>query len=194
MNTIASLEERIALLEAENRRLRERETDTELTLRTIIMKLPTPTIALDATLKLLYANQSFIELLTYESRLTVDMAHSIQGTELKNIVSSTVYDLIEGVHRSGEDNLRVAISVPDGDFSISVFSIRRNEMTIVLVNNMNNPVVRTTEIITQLTATIDRNMSMIQNIAFLLGEEVSENAKELGAVIKALQYPDEKNK
>lgn len=187
-----SLLDRIAILEAENRRLREREIDIEITLKTLIHKLPTPAVALGANLKLLYANSSFVELLDYESRLTVDIAPNMQGAELRNIVSRPVYELIEGTHRSGEDVLRAQMSVPGGDYAISVFCIRRGELTIALVFNMNNPAVRTTQVVSQLTATIDRNMKMIQNIAFLLGEEVSENAKELSAVIKTLQYPDEK--
>lgn len=187
-----SLQERIAILEAENRRLREREMDIEMMMKTLIQKLPTPAVALDAELRLLYANSSFVELLDYESRLTADLTPHMQGVELRNIVSKPVYELIEGTHRSGEDRLRSHLSIPGGDYSISVFNIRRGELTIVMVYNMNNPVVRTTEVVTQLTATIDRNMRMIQNIAFLLGEEVSENAKELGAVIKTLQYSDEK--
>lgn len=187
-----TLHDRIAILEAENRRLREREMDIEITLKTLIHKLPTPAVALDANLKLLYANSTFVELLDYESRMAVDLAPNMQGAELCNIVSTPVYELIEGTHRSGEDSLRSQMNLADGDYSISVFSIRRSELTIALVFNMNNPVVRTTEVVSRLTATIDRNMRMIQNIAFLLGEEVSENAKELGAVIKTLQYPDEK--
>ncbi|CDN31053.1 hypothetical protein BN938_0954 [Mucinivorans hirudinis] len=185
------LQERISLLEAENRRLREREADTELTLGILITKLPTPTVLLDKNLSLLYANGSFIELLNYESKLLIEAMPTPRGVELKNIVSEPVYEFVEGVHHSGEDRVRVQMSVPGGDYSLSVFSIRRGELTLLMVNCLNNPTARTTEIVAQLTATIDRNMAMIQNIAFLLGEEVSENARELGAVIKALQYRDE---
>lgn len=193
MDNSEKLLERIAALEAENRRLREREIDADTTLRILIQKLPTPAVALDAHLRLLYANSSFVELLDYDSRMEVTLQSDDSGAELRNIVSGQVYELIEGVHRTGEDKLRAQMSVAgDGDYSISVFSIRRGELTIALVYNMNNPVVRTTEVVSQLTATIDRNMRMIQNIAFMLGEEVSENAKELGAVIKTLQYPNEK--
>lgn len=192
MDNTSQLLERISTLEAENRRLREREVDAETTLRTLIQKLPTPAAALDANLRLLYANSALIELLDYENRLEISSLHDVRGAELRNIVSRPMYEMIEGTHRTGEDKLRTHMSVRGSDYLVSAFSIRRGELTIVLIYNMNNPVVRTTEIIAQLTSTIDRNMRMIQNIAFLLGEEVSENAKELGAVIKTLQYPDEK--
>lgn len=191
-NENQQLRHRIETLEAENRRLREREIDTETTLRILIQKLPTPAVALDANLRLLYANESFLDLLDYRSRSIIGHVPQMQGVELSRIVSQPVFELIMGTHTSGEDKLRAEIELPDGDYSISVFSIRRGELTIALIFNMNNPRVRTTEIVSRLTLTIDRNMRMIQNIAFLLGEEVSENAKELSAVIKELQYPDEK--
>lgn len=188
-----NLHQRLQILEAENRRLREREADAETTIRTLIEKLPTAAVALDATMRVLYANGAFVELLDYDARQMIDLLPNMQGIELRNIVSEPVYELIEGVHSSGQDAPRHLIRVPaEGEYSISVFNIRRSELTIALVYNLNNPEIRTTEIVSRLTATIDRNMRMIQNIAFLLGEEVSENAKEIGAVIKTLQSTNER--
>lgn len=188
-----NLHQRLQILEAENRRLREREADAETTIRTLIEKLPTAAVALDATMRVLYANGAFVELLDYDARQMIDLLPNMQGIELRNIVSEPVYELIEGVHSSGQDASRHLIRVPaEGEYSISVFNIRRSELTIALVYNLNNPEIRTTEIVSRLTATIDRNMRMIQNIAFLLGEEVSENAKEIGAVIKTLQSTNER--
>ncbi len=189
---IASLEQenvRIRELEAENRRLREREADSASVLRVLIQKIPAAAIAIDSSLDVLYANVAFRDLLGWQARALLDNQIGSSQVALRDIVSLPVYKLIKGTHLSGSDTTREQLSLPDGDFSFSVFSIRRNELTIAMVSNLNNPEVQTTEVVSRLQHTIDRNMSMIQKVAFLLGEEVSENASELSDIIRTLQYP-----
>lgn len=186
---LAELKEKMSILEAENRRLREREVDTASVLRIMIQKLPTAAVALDANLCIMHANNAFIDLLDWQARAFFDNT-TLGPVPLQNIVSPPVFSLIQGTHISGEDAPRAELNLPDGDFNISVYNIRRNELTIALVSNLNNPEVRTTEVVTRLQQTIDRNLNMIQQIASLLGEEVSQNATELSAIIKTIQYPN----
>lgn len=167
--------------------MREREADTASVLRILIQKLPTAAVALDEQLRVLYANGAFNDLLDWQSRITAAQPEA----ELRSIVSTPVFKLIQGTHLSGEDVALQQMNLPDGDFNISVYSIRRGVLTIALVSNMNNPKVRVTEVVSRLQQTIDRNMSMIQQIASLLGEQVSQNANELGDIIRTIQYPDE---
>lgn len=182
--------DKITHLESENRRLREREADTTSVLRTVIHKMPIAAVALDANLNIMYANNSFIDLLDWQSRAAFDNKAALDSIALQNIVSPPVFSLIQGTHISGQDAIRAELNLPDGDFNISVYNIRRNELTLAMVSNLNNPEVRTTEIVARLQQTIDRNMSMIQQIASLLGEEVSQNASELSDIIKTIQYPN----
>lgn len=187
---IIELQEKVDVLQRENRRLRERENDSMSVLRILIQKLPTPAVALDDHLRVMYTNKGFVELLNWQVRAQIE-EQKHEGFELREIVSQPVFELIQGTHLSGEDAIRAELRLPDGDFWISVYSIRRGELTIAIVSNMNNPQVRTTEVVSRLEQTIERNMSMIQQIASLLGEEVSQNAMELNAIIKTIQYPDQ---
>ncbi|MEG1955302.1 MAG: hypothetical protein RR066_04545 [Mucinivorans sp.] len=177
---------KIEYLEAENRRLREREADSASVLRVMIQKLPTPAVALDRELRLMWANSSFVELLDWQSRATLGAMVNMQGVELKNIVSAPVFNLIQGAHLSGEDATGQRLDLPDGHYNISVYNIRRGELTVALVSNLSNPTVCVTETVARLQQTIDRNMSMTQQIASLLGEQVSQNAKEMGDVIRMI--------
>jgi len=195
MSEILELQEKIKYLQAEVKHLREREDDTKNVLRTIIQKLHAAAVVVDTDLNVLYVNQDFIELLDWQSKaLIASQARDANNpaVKLKDIVADSVFKIIQGTHLSGDDSDRADFHLPDGDFNISVYSIRRGDLTIAIVRNMNNPEVRTAEIVTRLQQTIDRNMSMIQNIASLLGEEVSHNASELNSIIKIIQYPDEK--
>ena len=196
MSEIFELQEKIKYLQAEVKHLREREDDTKNVLRTIIQKLPVAAVVVDTDLNVLYANPHFVDLLDWQSKALLEsqiMDAKNPNVTLKDIVADPVFQIVQGTHLSGDDSDRADFHLPDGDFNISVYSIRRGDLTIALVRNMNNPEVRTAEVVARLQQTIDRNMSMIQNIASLLGEEVSHNASELNAIIKTIQYPDEKN-
>ena len=196
MSEIFELQEKIKYLQAEVKHLREREDDTKNVLRTIIQKLPVAAVVVDTDLNVLYANPHFVDLLDWQSKALLEsqiMDAKNPNVTLKDIVADPVFKIVQGTHLSGDDSDRADFHLPDGDFNISVYSIRRGDLTIALVRNMNNPEVRTAEVVARLQQTIDRNMSMIQNIASLLGEEVSHNASELNAIIKTIQYPDEKN-
>lgn len=195
MSEILELQEKIKYLQAEVKHLREREDDTKNVLRTIIQKLPVAAVVVDTDINVLYANKYFIELLDWQSKALLEsqiMDAKNSVVKLRDIVADPVFKIVQGTHLSGDDSHRADFHLPDGDFNISVYSIRRGDLTIALVRNMNNPEVRTAEVVARLQQTIDRNMSMIQNVASLLGEEVSHNASELNSIIKTIQYPDEK--
>lgn len=189
---IIELQEKVDYLQNENRRLRERESDSMSVLRILVQKLPMPAVALGGKLDVLYTNNGFVDLLDWQARAAIEQKSTVDGAQLREIVSRPVFELIQGTHISGEDAMRAEMHLPDGDYAISVYSIRRGELSIAIVSNLNNPQVRTTEVVARLQQTIERNMSMIQQIASLLGEEVSQNAMELNAIIRTIQYPTEK--
>lgn len=181
------LKQRIEVLEAENRRLREREIDANRTLSTLIKKLPMAALAIDSNLKLLYSNDSLMDLLDYQARQVAQILPSMEGVALESIVSNEFFTLVSNAHLTGQDSDRVYFPYEGTVYAVSVYSIRRGELTIALVRGLNDPQLNTEEVVACLRETISRNMSMIQQVALLLGEEVSQNAKVLGSVIETLQ-------
>lgn len=181
------LKQRIEVLEAENRRLREREIDANRTLSTLIKKLPMAALAIDSNLKLLYSNDSLMDLLDYQARQVAQILPSMEGVALESIVSKEFFTLVSNAHLTGQDSDRVYFPYEGTVYAVSVYSIRRGELTIALVRGLNDPQLNTEEVVACLRETISRNMSMIQQVALLLGEEVSQNAKVLGSVIETLQ-------
>lgn len=178
---------RIEQLEAENRRLRERERDSTQTLQTLVRKLPAASAAVGPGMKILLANTSFIRLGGYRAAQLAENAPALAGISLYDLLPQKVCTVAEAAHTSGEDTEREDITLEGMPYTLSVFSIRRGELTIVLLRRLADPDVRVEELTARLQQTADRNIRMIQQIAFLLGEEVSESAKTIGSVIRALQ-------
>lgn len=183
---------RIEQLEAENRRLRERESDSTRTLQTLIRKLPAASAAVGPEMNILSANPTFIRLGGYQAAQLAENAPALAGVPLHRILPQHICTVAEAAHISGEDTQRQDISLDEVPYTLSVYSIRRNELTIVLLRNLANPDIRVEELTARLQEAADRNIRMIQQIAFLLGEEVSESAKTIGSVIRALQTPQRK--
>lgn len=183
---------RIEQLEAENRRLRERENDSTRTLHTLIRKLPAASAAVGQGMDILLANELFIRLGGYRAAQWAESAPSLAGVPLGDILPPEICSVAEATHTSGEDTEREDIVWAGTPYTLSVYNIRRGELTIVLLRNLAAPDIRVEEITARLQQAADRNIRMIQQIAFLLGEEVSENAKTIGSVIRALQTPQNK--
>ncbi|MCC8062631.1 MAG: hypothetical protein LIO68_05240 [Rikenellaceae bacterium] len=178
---------RIERLEAENRRLRERETDSVRTLHTLIRKLPAPSAAVGPGMNILLANAAFIRLGGYRAAQLAESAPALDGVPLNAILPREICTVAETVHTSGEDTEREDIVLDGVPYTLSVYNIRRGELSIVLLRNLADPDIQVEELTARLQQTADRNIRMIQQIAFLLGEEVSESAKTIGSVIRALQ-------
>lgn len=183
---------RIEQLEAENRRLRERENDSTKTLHTLIRKLPAACAAVGPDLNILLANGPFIRLTGFRGAQLAESTPALAGIPLHEVFPEHLCPIVTSTHRSGEDALREDVILNESPYVLSAFSIRRGELTIVLLRHMADPGVRAEELAARLSQTVDRSIQMIQQVAFLLGEEVSENAKVIGSVIQALQLPEAK--
>lgn len=183
---------RIEQLEAENRRLRERERDSIQTLQTLVRKLPAASAAVGPGMNILLANAPFIRLGGYRAAQLAENAPALAGVPLHDILPQEVCTVAEAVHTTGEDTEREDIALGGKPYTLSVYSIRRSELTIVLLRNLADPDIQVEELTARLQQTADRNIRMIQQIAFLLGEEVSESAKTIGSVIRALQATQKK--
>ncbi len=179
--------ERIELLEAENRRLRERENDAVATLRVLIQKTPSAAVALDHELRVLHTNALFLDLLDHTGRARAEAAPGGVGVPLSELLDGELCAVIGSTHRSGEELLRSDLSIGGVPYVLSVLSIRRGQLTIAIFRAMYDPALLGEEIAARLTETVDRNLAMIQQVASLLGEEISENAKTIASTLKLMQ-------
>jgi hypothetical protein len=75
--------------------------------------------------------------------------------------------------------------------NLSVFTIKPNSIVGAVIRDMYAPEVQKEEVIKRITEVIDKNLAMVQNIGFLLGEGASETEKMLNSIIKT--YREGKN-
>lgn len=178
---------RIEQLEAENRRLRERETDSLQTLHTLIRKLPAAAAAVGRGCVVLRANAPFVRAGGYRTMQLDETTPALAGVALREVLPVELCAMVENTQASGEDLEREDVLWHGVPYTFSVYNIRRGELTILLLRNLAAADIRVEELTARLQEAADRNIRMTQQIAFLLGEEVSESAKSIGSVIRALR-------
>ncbi|NLF42497.1 MAG: histidine kinase, partial [Bacteroidales bacterium] len=88
------------------------------------------------------------------------------------------------------------INYQEGLLNVSIFSLKQDKIVGAVFRDMYVAEVRQEEVINRISDTIDENLKMVQNIAFLLGEGASKTEKMLNSIIetyKKIKLPGEES-
>lgn len=178
--------EKIEALEMENRQLKESLKTSESKFISVIEKLPHAIVAIDRNNRILFSNQNFAEMASYCISTTDRSTKALVGRDISLIVDEDTMQLIKNSLTHSKDILNRDVKMADKNVSLSVYAIKRDDFCIALFKDMYDSEVLKEEIAERIQFVIDRNMTMIQNIGSLLGEETSETTRILNSVIKSL--------
>jgi len=95
-----------------------------------------------------------------------------------------VYNLFSNVFSTKENILNRDIHIEDQLLNLSVFTIRKDKIVGAVFRDMYSPEVRKEEVLKRVTDVIDKNLTMVQKIGFLLGEGASETEQMLNSIIE----------
>jgi hypothetical protein len=73
---------------------------------------------------------------------------------------------------------------------LSVFNILENKLVGGIFRQMRTQKFDTDELVLAIQKTIDRNLTMVQEIGFVLGEGASNTEKDLNQIIKTLKQEE----
>ena len=174
-----------ALRDSELSARKEKETAKEASEITsaMLQKLPSGLVILNEKLKIIQANQSFIEMLGEEAREINEIIPGLAGADLKTLLPYNIYNLFTYVLSNNENIHNRDISYNEKLLNASVFIIRKGKIVGAVFRDMYSPDVRKEEVIKRITEVIDKNLSMVQQIGFLLGEGASETEKMLHTIL-----------
>ncbi len=183
-----------ALIESERKAKlgQELAQDASETINAMLQKLRAGIVMIDHKLKIVRANQSFIELLGNDAREIAEVVPGLEGADIKTLLPYSFYHLINYVLESNEEVLNKDVQVENGLLNISVFPIKKGKIVGAIVRDMYRPEFRKEEIINRLNEVIEKNLDMVQKIGYLLGEGASETEQMLNTIIQAFKTRDEK--
>jgi len=177
-------------LEISERKLRQDHSvvkETMNLLEAIMQKLPSGVVLADKNLKIIQSNEKFIQIIGREAEEINEIVPGLTGADLKTILPQSVYTLFGYVLGNNQPVENKDISYDDKLLNVSVFPIKKGEIAGAIFRDLYQPEVRREEVINRVNEVIEKNLQMVQQIGFLLGEGASETERMLNSIIESYQ-------
>ncbi|MFI3322374.1 MAG: 4Fe-4S binding protein [Rikenellaceae bacterium] len=179
-------------LSSESKFLREQIKILNSRFKTLVAKLNEAILVVDASGKIAFSNSHFIKML--DRKIQDELLHGgrIEGVDVKRHLSPSLYHQMLSVQNKGNDLMRIETIIGNTKVSASIHSVKRGDFTLIIFRNLGDPLVLHDQAVKQLETVIKQNMTMVQKIGFLLGEEISETSTILQQTINSLSVDDSK--
>ena len=150
----------------------------------VLQKLPSAVVILDENLKVMQSNEQFIHLMGEDAEEINEIIPGLIGADFKSLTHSNVYNLVSYVQKTGEEIVNRDIHYDDKVLNITVFPVKQGKIVGAVLRNLFQHDIRPEEVIKRVTEAIEKNLKMVQNIGFLLGEGASEIEQMLNSIIE----------
>ena len=158
----------------------------------MLQKLRAGVIIMDKNLRIIQSNESFINLLGDEAREINEVIPGLAGADVKTLLPYNIYNLFSYVLTHDENILNRDVHYEDKLLNVSIFPIKKNKNVGAIIRDLYAPEVRRDEVINRVTDVIDKNLEMVQQIGFLLGEGAAETERMLNSIIESFKSGKDK--
>jgi iron only hydrogenase large subunit-like protein len=157
----------------------------------LIRAMPSGVVIADGNLAIVECNKLFAEMMGPESLMIYEARPGMEGASLAKVVpfSRLFQEALDG---HGEP-IRKDLRVGDRVLRVMVFPIESGHMVGGILQDITEPAVVREQIIQKTQDVIRKNVTTVQQIAFLLGENAAETELILGSIIESFQLPPVRN-
>lgn len=155
----------------------------------LIQAIPSGAVIVDKHLSIVECNKNFAKLMGREIEEMYDDLPGLEGADLSKITDLSRFfaDVLDKngpdvIERDAKDNNKI--------FHITVFSIEKEGIAGAVLEDVTVPQVRRNRIMSQAKKVIDKNLSVVQKIAYLLGENAAETESILNSIIESFSGED----
>lgn len=175
-----------ALQESEKQAREEKQLAQEYseTLSAVLQKIPSGVVIVNEHLRIIQANREFIEILGDEIKSIDEVIPGLKGADLRTLFPPHMVNLFTFVIQNNQDVMHKDIAMNNRLLNLSVFPIKKGSILGAVLRDLSLPEVQKEEVIKKVTEVIDKNLEMVQQIGFLLGEGASDTEKMLNSIIK----------
>lgn len=150
----------------------------------LIQAIPSGVVIVDKDLKIVECNRNFAVLLGEDAIDIFDAKPGMEGADLTKMASFSRFfkDVLamngpEVIDRDVRENGKV--------FHVSVFAIEKEVIAAGVIGDITAPRNQKTRTIAQAQKVIGKTLSVVQQIAFLLGENAAETESTLNSIIES---------
>ncbi len=182
---LAQIQEALKNSEKNSKTERQKAVEASETITAMMQKLNAGVLIVNDKLKIVQSNQSFIDILGAEAHEINEIIPGLVGADLKTLLPVNFYKMFSYVLSNNEDILNRDVHFGDGLLNVSIFTIRKEKVVGAIVRDMLSPEVRSEEVINRVNDVIDVNLTLVQQIGFLLGENAAKTEKMLNSIIES---------
>ncbi len=178
-----------ALKKSERQAQKEKEAAREASeiVRRMLHKLPSMVVICDQNLKILQTNNSFIEMLGEEAQEINEVVPGLAGADLKTLLPYNFYNLFTYVLSHNESIRNRDLQHEGKLLNVSVFVIEKDKIVGAVIRDMSAPEVQKEEVVKRLNEAIDKNLNLVQQIGFIMGEGAAETERMLNSIIESYE-------
>lgn len=147
----------------------------------LLRTMPSGVVIVNEKLEIIESNKNFASLFGPDMEKVFEANPGLEGASLKKILS--FHELFKHVLDTGEDLINRDIRVNDRILHGSIFSIEPHSVVGGVIADITAPSIQKEQVIHRAQDVIKKNLTMVQKIAYLLGENASESEAVLNSII-----------
>lgn len=189
---LAETQKALEKSEAKIRQDHESVKESMSMLTALLEKLPSGVVLIDADMKVVQSNSKFVNLLGQDAKDINDIIPGLVNADIKTLLPHQVYNLFSYVIRTNEAIENKDLTLNEKLMNVSVFPIRKNKIVGVVFRDLFQPEIRKEEVVNRINDVIEKNLHMVQQIGFLLGEGASDTERMLNSIINSFETQNNK--
>lgn len=155
----------------------------------LIQAIPSGVVIADRNLNIVECNKNFAKLMGPEIEEMYNALPGLEGADLSKITALSRF-FADVLDINGPDLIEREVRDGKKIFHVSVFEIGKDDCVGGVIEDITAPQVQRNRIISQAKKVIDKNLSVVQKIAFLLGENAAETESMLNSIIESFANAD----
>jgi iron only hydrogenase large subunit-like protein len=150
----------------------------------LIRSIPSGVVICDSNLTIIECNENFARLMGGDILSMFEAKPGMEGADLEKITGMSRFfrDVMSG---DGPDVVEHELREGKKIFHATVFSIEKGESACGVIQDVTAPQIQRDRVIKQTKRVIDKNLAVVQKIAFLLGENAAETEASLNSIIES---------
>lgn len=157
----------------------------------IIGAIPSGVVICDAACKIIECNENFARLLDPYVLSMYEAEPGLEGIELEKITGGMSRFFYDVMTSGGPDVVEHEYREGKKIFYLKVFSIEKGESACGVVQDVTVPQIQKSRVIKQTRKVINKNLAVVQKIAYLLGENAAETEATLNSIIESFSGGEE---
>jgi sensor histidine kinase regulating citrate/malate metabolism len=147
----------------------------------LLQKSPSGVVMVYDKMQIVDCNAKCAEICGQDVELIYQANPGLHGADLRKIIQS--HRFFSTVLETGNDIIEQDIRSGDLFYNLSVMTIQKRKLVLGIVRNMREPEVQKELVLNRTREVILENMKVVQQIAYLLGENASYTETMLNSIV-----------